>query len=159
MSQATAAFPLVELEPSMAEACARMTFPVYRHLLNLRPAPRHPEQGDDRVIQPAGFVARSDDGPVGFALAELPIGASENIPEVLSLFVRPEIRNRGVGTALLDRLERHLGERGFEEVKAVYMGNRPGNAALNRVFAKRGWSAPEVRTVTLRFSPRGARDG
>ena len=158
MSEATATFPLVELEPSMAEACARMTFPVYRHLLSLRPAPRHPEQGDDQLIQPVGFVARSDEGPVGFALAELPLGASASIPELLSLFVRPESRNRGVGTALLERLERHLGERGFQEVKAVYMGNRPGNAALSRVFAKRGWSAPEVRTVTLRFSPRGARD-
>ncbi|HET7293932.1 MAG TPA: GNAT family N-acetyltransferase [Vicinamibacteria bacterium] len=154
----TEAFTLAPLEASMAEAFWGMTFPVYRHLLSLRPSPRHPEQGDDRPIQPTGFVARAGGEPVGLALAELPLGSSEASPEVLSLFVRLESRNRGVGTALLDRLQTHVRERGFAELRAVFMGNRPGNDALLRVLAKLGWSAPEVRTVTLRFSPRGARN-
>ena len=159
MSQTAQSFELAELDASMAEACARMTFPVYRHLLSLQRAPRHPEQGDERLIQPVGVVAQSEGAPIGLALAELPLGSerSENTPEVLSLFVRPESRNRGVATAILERLERGVRARGFAEVKAVYMGDRPGNAALARVLAKRGWSAPAVRTVTLRFTPRGAR--
>jgi GNAT superfamily N-acetyltransferase len=141
-----------------------MTFPVYRHLLSLEAAPRHPEQGDDRLIQPVGFVAKSEGVPIGLALAELPLGPksppveSENTPEVLSLFVRPENRNKGIATALLERLEEQVRGRGFPKVKAVYMGDRPGNAALQRVLAKRGWSAPAVRTVTLRFTPQGARN-
>lgn len=144
----------------MSDACAGMTFPVYRHLLALRPAPRHPEQGDERLVQPVGCVARLEGAAIGLALAENPLQPDDSgatTPEVLSLFVRPEHRGQGVGTALLAMLEALLGERGASEVKAVYMGGRPANAALVRVLAKRRWSAPAVRTVTLRFTPEGAR--
>jgi len=164
MSQMVKSLELVELDASLGAACAPMTFPVYRHLLSLKAAPRHPEQGDDRLIQPVGFVAKSEGVPIGLALAELPLGPestadeSEKTPEALSLFVRPEHRNRGIATALLERLEAQIRGRGFPEVKAVYMGDRPGNAALQRVLAKRGWSSPTVRTVTLRFTPQGARN-
>lgn len=164
MSETAQALEFAPLDASMAESCARLTFPVYRHLLSLRPAPRHPEQGDERSIQPVGFVALAGAAPAGLALAELPLGPdswedeSERIPEILSLFVEPERRNQGIASALLEKLEAHVRAQGFEEVKAVYMGNRPGNAALLRVLAKRGWGTPAVRTVTLRFTPQGARN-
>ncbi len=163
MSREVKAFELAALDASMAGECARMTFPVYVHLLSLEPAPRHPEQGDDRVVQPVGFVAHHEAAPLGLVLAELPLGPgagadqSDTTPELLSVFVRPESRNQGIATALLERLEGHLRERDYPTVKAVYMGERPGSAALARVLAKRGWSAPVVRTVTLRFTPQGAR--
>jgi GNAT superfamily N-acetyltransferase len=163
MSGTLKTLEVVELDSSMAAACAAMTFPVYRHLLALRPAPRHPEQGDARPVQPIGVAARAEGALVGLALAELPLDGqqpldeSEKTPEVLSLFVRPEHRNRGIATALLEQLEERVQKQGFPAVKAVYMGNRPGNGALQRVLAKRGWSAPAVRTVTLRFTPQGAR--
>ncbi len=155
------AVEIAALDAAAADACATMTYPVYRHLLRLQPAPRHPEQGDDRRVQPIGSVARSGGEPVALALAELPLdpddsGAAKS-PEVLSLFVRPERRNQGLATALLERLEEDVRGRGFPELKAVYMGGRPANAALARVLAKRGWSPPAVRTVTLRFTPEGAR--
>jgi GNAT superfamily N-acetyltransferase len=153
-----------ELDATNGAASAAMTFPVYRHLMRLEAAPRHPEQGDDRPVQPVGCVASVGGVPVGLALGELPIAApsepdeSDRAPEVLSLFVHPERRNRGIATALLERLEHRVRERGFSTLRAVYMGGRPGNAALERVLAKRGWSAPTVRTVTLRFTPKGARN-
>jgi GNAT superfamily N-acetyltransferase len=152
---------IVALDASMAVACATMTFPVYRHLLGMRPVPRHPEQGDAQPIEPVGFVARVEGEPVALALGELPLAREadpDRAPEVLSLFARPEHRNHGLATALLERLEAYVGARGFPELKAVYMGGRPGNAALERVLAKRAWSAPAVRTVTLRFTPQGARN-
>ena len=162
MSRGNAVPELVELEASLGATCAPMTFPVYRHLLSLTPAPRHPEQGDERLVQPVGVVAKSAGVPIGLALAELPLGPessveSENTPELLSLFVHPASRNQGTATALLERLEELVRGRGFAKIKAVYMGGRPGNAPLTRVLAKRGWSAPAVRTVTLRFTPQGAR--
>lgn len=151
---------IAPLEPAQAAACAAMTFPVYRHLLQLAPAPRHPEQGDERAVQPVAFVARRDGQAIGLVLGEQPLARAEDEPgpELLSLFVAPPTRRQGVATALLERLETELRARGESELKAVYMGGRPGNAALERVLAKRGWSAPRVRTVTLRFTPRGARN-
>jgi GNAT superfamily N-acetyltransferase len=148
------------LDAASAAECAPLTFPVYRHLLALRPAPRHPEQGDSRLVQPLGCVARSGGAPIGLALAEQPLQPDDSgatTPEMLSVFVRPEHRGRGVGTALVERLEAELRNRGASEVKAVYMRGGPGIPALERVLARRGWSAPEVRTVTLRFTPEGAR--
>jgi GNAT superfamily N-acetyltransferase len=161
VSQAAPALEITAVRPEEAEALGGMTFPSYRHLLHLRAAPRHPEQGDDRVVQPLGMVARLDGRPVGLALAEAPVGAPADepeLPEVLSLFVQPDSRNRGVATALLEGLEAALAGRGFAEVKGTFMSGRAANDALVRVLAKRGWTPPAVRTVTLRFTPQGSRD-
>src|SRR5262249_31983338 len=144
-----------------AAALGAMTFPSYRHLLDLRPAPRHPEQGDDRVIQPVAVAAHLDGRPVGLALAETPAGPPADepeAPEVPSAFRPAEPRPQGVATALLERLEAELRARGFTEVKGTFMSGRASNDALVRVLVKRGWEPPAVRTVTLRFTPRGSRD-
>jgi len=182
------ALEITPIDPAQAEELGGMTFPSYRHLLHLRAAPRHPEQGDDRVVQPLGVMARLDGAAVGLALAEAPVGrhapgvnpvawplgahvpsglrpqtpvdspADEpEIPELLSIFVKADHRNRGVATALLERLEAALAGRGFGEVKGTFMSGRSANDALLRVLAKRGWTPPAVRTVTLRFTPQGAR--
>jgi GNAT superfamily N-acetyltransferase len=149
----------VTLRPLTAEAgpaCADMTFPTYRHLLQLEPAPRHPDQGDTRVIRPFGIVAEADGAPAGLVLAETPL-EDDKPPEILSVFVRPAFRNEGIATALLGAVEDVLREGGFPEVQAVYMTGKPGIDALERVLAKRAWTTPETRTVTLRFTPEQAR--
>lgn len=130
-----------------------MTFPAYRHLLFLEPAPRHPDYGDKKVIQPLGLSAWIEDAAVGLVLAELAPGGSA---EMLSLYTKPETRNRGVATALVRALEQALREKGFEQVTAVYMTGRPGIEALERVLEKCAWSPPVTRTVTLRFTPEQA---
>jgi len=146
---------LRRLEPSMADVCTAMTFPAYRHLLALRPVSRHPEQGDEKLVQPIGVVAVAGTGILGLALAELPLGA-EGAPELLSLFVDEGLRGHGVGTALIEALERELAAKGCRELRAVYMTGKPSIPAVERIFAKRGWNAPEARTVTLRFTPEEA---
>ena len=50
MSETRRPLTLTALEPGMAEVCAAMTFPAYRHLLSLEPAPRHPKEGDQRIV-------------------------------------------------------------------------------------------------------------
>lgn len=148
-------FELTPLEPSLATECATMTFPAYRHLLGLQPGPRHPGEGDERPIQPLGVVAWHAGEAAGLALAELPLEGS-GVPEVLSLFVRPESRSQGAATALVGWLEAEIGRRGFRELEAVYMTGKPAVAALERVFEKRRWDPPVVRTVTVRFTPEEA---
>ncbi len=139
-------------------ALEQMTFPVYRHLLVLEPTARHPEQGDTKMVQPLAVSARIEDAPIGLALGEAPTNRSdrsdrESVPQLLSVFTRPETRNRGVATRLVARLEEELTERGFERLETTYMTGKASEAAVERLLEKRGWSAPLARTVTLRFTP------
>ena len=135
-----------------------MTFPIYRPLLSLEPASRHPEQGDVRRIRPVAVVARSGDRLAGLALAELPIEpeAGGAPPELLSLFVRPAARCAGVGTALLAALERELARRGAGRVATVYTAGRESTPSVERVLEKRGWDAPKARTLSVRFPRKDA---
>jgi GNAT superfamily N-acetyltransferase len=137
------------------EAFRAMTFPAYRHLLALQPAPRHPEDGDTRLVQPLGLAAWRNGRPIGMVLTELPI-ADALPPEVLSLFVHPEARNHGVATALVSQLESTLHARGFSSVQAVYMTGSSSVEPLERVWAKRAWDTPATRSVTVRFTPEQA---
>jgi GNAT superfamily N-acetyltransferase/predicted GNAT family acetyltransferase len=143
---------IVKLAAPVDPVFEEMTFPVYRHLLLLEPTPRHPEQGDDKQIQPLGLAALRAGSPLGLLLAETPLG-DEGVPEVLSLYCKPEARNQGLGTALVSRIEDVLREMGFSHVSTVYMTGKPTIAAVERILDKRGWTAPAVRTVTLRFTP------
>ena len=143
------------LTPREAPQVADMTFPVYRHMLALEPVPRHPEQGDKKLVQPVAVVAWREEEPVGMVLAETPLVEGQ-FPEMLSLYVRAEARGQGVATALVTRLEKVLAERGFQRLTAVYMTGKPSIDALERVLAKCGWDAPATRAVTLRFTPEEA---
>jgi GNAT superfamily N-acetyltransferase len=138
-----------------AEGFEEMTFPVYRHLLALSPAPRHPEQGDVSRIQPIAVGILGGDEPVGLVLAELPL-EGDGPPQLLSIFVAPELRNQGLGCELVQAMEEAVRERGFDRLQAVYMAGKSSTPALERVLEKRGFPAPSVRTITVRFTPEEA---
>ncbi len=140
------------LDPTAAAACADLTFPTYRRLLDLETTVRHPEQGDSRLIQPVAVGALRSGRPVGLALAEVPVAPGEPA-EMLSLFVAPEERSRGLGGRLAAVLEAELGREGASEVRAVWTAGKPAVAYFERVLARRGWSAPQPRTVSVRFRP------
>ena len=63
---------LEQLRAPVDSTFEEMTFPVYRHLLRLEPAPRHPEQGDQAMVRPLAVAAFHEGAPAGLALAELP---------------------------------------------------------------------------------------
>jgi GNAT superfamily N-acetyltransferase len=148
-------YRLRTLEPPMA-AAAGMTFPAFRHMLDLAPTERFPGQPEQRPVQALGATAWQGDALAGLGLAEVPRASDCGPPEVLSLFVHPQHRNRGLATALLAELENRLGGLGFETLDAVYMTGKPGVPAIERILAKRDWTPPETRTVTLRFTPEEA---
>ena len=136
----------------------QMTFPIYRPLLALEPASRHPEQGDARRIQPVAVVARTGGRLAGLARAELPLEPEPGgaPPELLSRFVRPSARCSGVATALLAALERELTRRGVARVATVYTAGKESTPAVERVLEKRGWDEPKARTLSVRFPPADA---
>jgi len=143
------------LDASEAPGLAAMTFPAYRHLLSLEPTVRHPGQGQQRPIQPLAVAAVRESTPVGLVVAEQPIDRSQR-PELLSVFVPAAERNQGVATRLVAAVESSLAADGWSAVDAVYMTGKPGIEAMERVLAKREWTAPVTRSITVRFTPREA---
>ena len=81
-----------------------MTFPAYRHLLAMTPAPRHLDGTDQPTGQPVGVAALSQGHAVGLVLADVPVEGGGH-PELLSLFVHRDWRSKGLGTMLVGALE------------------------------------------------------
>lgn len=130
---------------------ADMTFPAYRHLLALQPGKRHAGLPGRPVVMPVALGARVGEEPVGLALGEVPEGQTANA-EVLSLFVAPAYRGRGLGTALLDAMGTYLSRMGIEKAEGVYMTGQANQEFLERVLRKAGWTEPEFRQLTMRFT-------
>jgi uncharacterized protein (TIGR03032 family) len=104
-----------------------------------------------RITEPLVTMATAHQGQfVGLALAEvLPAG---DTARVLSLFVAPEHRRRGVGAAMLAHLERALIREGCTRVTLAYRTNWPSVPAIERLLQKRGWSAPQTRMLICKTS-------
>jgi len=140
------------LDAAVARAFAELTFPAYRRLLELEVTVRHPEQGDVRPIRPVAIGALRGDRPVGLALAEVPVETGGEA-EMLSLFVAPEERRRGLGRQLTAALAAELEREGAPAVSAVWTSGRPAIEYLEKILAAEGWTAPQARTVSVRFRP------
>jgi ribosomal protein S18 acetylase RimI-like enzyme len=87
----------------------------------------------------SSWIAEVDGAPAGFfMLAIHPKSPEGPVAELLSIAVEPELRSRGVGSALLDRsirlaLDSSLGPREMRLTVAE------GNARAQRMFARRGF--------------------
>jgi GNAT superfamily N-acetyltransferase len=145
-------FVIDVLQPGDAPAAAAMTFPAYRHLLALQPALRLPTEHEQRMIRPVGLMVRHGAEPAALVLAEVPVNEQDGPAELLSLFVASGYRGQGLATALVEEMEALLRARGAALVEAVYTTGKPSIAAIERIFEKRGWDAPDVRTITVRFT-------
>lgn len=122
-----------------AHAYAGMTFPAYRALVDL--------------VQPAhGVVAvgASRGGePVGLALAG---GAHAGDAQVVSIYVAPTHRRRGLAGRMLAGLEASLGGLGCATASLVFNGGTAAAPAVRRLIAAHGWTEPEVRTLLCKAS-------
>ncbi len=141
------AYTLVEGQASAAEVethYGSLLFPKLAHY-----------KGKSALHEPLlGVLAGHGESPVGAVVAEARPGAAAR---VLSFFVARAHRNKGVGTALLARLEDALRRQGAPAVEAAYRTSWPGHGALERVLRKRGWDAPEARRVLIKVAARDIR--
>lgn len=135
-------YSLQILNNSTATTYQRMTFPLFQSRL--------------QQLQPQGLTvavgASSLGQAIGLALAE--IQSETSSAEVLSLYVAGEQRNRGIGTALLSRLEEVLRQRGCTTVSLIYMTGKPTTAALERLLEKCHWSSPTPRMLICKSDRR-----
>lgn len=121
---------LRELSPFEALAFAGLTFPAYRGPW-LTGATPHVAIGAWSLGVPVGLALCAHDGPCHATL--------------LSVFVVPDRRNRGLATALLVRLDDSLAGRDVVRLECSYVADTPATPALERVLAKAGWTPPLPR--------------
>ncbi|HAX79352.1 MAG TPA: GNAT family N-acetyltransferase [Cyanobacteria bacterium UBA11372] len=113
----------------------RFTFSLFRPLLAaLKP-------GDSLIA-----IAASDSNkPIGLALAQ--ILPDSNSALVFSIFVEPNYRCQGIGTELLNYLEKELISQGCTSAKLIYTSGQPTTVALERLLQKRNWTPPAPRML------------
>ena len=135
---------------ALGDEWAALTFSAYRSLLAAVGAGTPDAIG--RI--PVALCAESDGRPAGLIVARYVPGGRAGAPpsspdgslsadaELLSVFVVPDLRNRGLATALVAAVERELALRGARRLAGIYMTGKPSIPALEKVFEKRGFSPP-----------------
>lgn len=96
--------------------------------------------GGDEVV---AIAAEEEGRAIGLCLAQ----PAAETAELLSLFVAPDARGRGLGTALLERAEAELAALGARRLRAVYSTGLPAAAAVERVLSRRGFTGPAPRML------------
>jgi ribosomal protein S18 acetylase RimI-like enzyme len=97
-----------------------------------------------QVVTERLFVASVDDTALGFVTYNVESGYYEQDVTrgvVEHLYVRPDHRNRGVGSALLDAAERALAD---EDVDALALEVMAGNDAARRFYRRHGFRPHRV---------------
>jgi ribosomal protein S18 acetylase RimI-like enzyme len=97
-------------------------------------------------------LAREADAVVAYAFLFIEDGPDDTFPlggryaELYSLSVEPRLRGRGIGTQLLDFVDRELASRSIGGLEVAVMS---GNDAARRFYERRGLREAEV--VMFRF--------
>ncbi len=117
-----------------------MTFPSLRALLN----------DQDPAAHPVAVGATLDGEPVGLALGGLP-NTDGRLPGLVSLYVAPTRRDRGIARGLLARFEREMAARGCTDIETIFTTNKPGAAEFAAVLARQGWAQPEMRMLLIKL--------
>lgn len=90
-------------------------------------------------------AAASGNQLAGAALAEIQPDAAA--AEVISLFVAPDCRRRGVGGRLLGDLEQAVARKGCRAVHLTFRSDWKAREVIEKLLEKHGWSAPQVVRV------------
>jgi ribosomal protein S18 acetylase RimI-like enzyme len=112
----------------------------------------------ERLRPGNGFLtlAVDEQSVVGYALVCIERDPDDTFPvgdryaEVYSLSVAPQLRGRGIGTRLLDFVDRELARRSIHDVKVAVM---VGNADAQRLYERRGLRPAEVVLYRLVGGP------
>lgn len=85
-------------------------------------------------------TAERADGPIGLIVAEFPTARTAR---VLSWYVTPPQRGRGIGGALLAALEQAAAEHGAACLETAFRSDLPEAPAIDRLLHRRGWATPQ----------------
>lgn len=131
------------------------TYPIYHPLIRTL-------RKKDRIVGrhskgAYAIVALADERLVGMVLLYLD-WVSFGCAHVLSVFVHPLARGRGIGRGLLVRAQELFGGGMNRDLLAIYgvsWGGKNENT-ISRLLARNGWDAPKTNQYVGRFNPREA---
>ncbi len=121
----------------------KLTYPTYRPLLKTIDA--------NNSIIAVGINLDSE--AIGLGLAVI----DKYDAEVLSLFIHPEHRSKGLGKTLLKYLEIELQQRRCSQVRLVYISNST-TPALERILKQLNWSIPQLRMLVCEGTKESIKD-
>lgn len=97
---------------------------------------------------------------IGASVMDVPVGllVATILPEraivrVISIFTGSHQRQRGIGRAMLAKLEQVAWEKGFSQTELGYLESLPTGSALEKLLVKAGWSKPVISGVTFEMTP------
>jgi uncharacterized protein (TIGR03032 family) len=97
--------------------------------------------------QPQGellaVIAEISEQPVGLVIAEL----ISNVVEIISFYVLPEYRQKGIGKALVKNLESGLISLGCQSLKINYKSTELTQIALEPLLKSLDWQSPQIDFV------------
>ncbi len=105
----------------------------------------HKLKDDPRIL---AVEAKHGEEAVGLVLAI--IRPDRLSTKVLSLFVKSEHRNLGIGVNLLAQLEGIAKENGCKQLSMTFFDSLPAAAALQKVLERSSWSPPELYFIELK---------
>lgn len=129
-----------DLEPY--EGVARLTYPRFRDVLE-----RAREGHDDTA---RAVIARVGERAVGLSLTT----TEGDVFLLRSLFVHPAVRNRGIGTRLLELTQQDMGSN--IPLFTQYVVDGETAKGIDRLLCKCGWETPIVVGFLATFDPREA---
>ena len=94
------------------------------------------------VGTPTGVLAHVKGQALG--LAVVMVHSKSGFAYVVSLYVEPTSRNKGIGTALLQKIEEYLKKESGLIVCLNFKHEEPDEVPLQKVLEKCGWERPQV---------------
>jgi GNAT superfamily N-acetyltransferase len=119
---------LSALNSFTASRYTSLTFPAYRSTL----------AWFDGAQGMRGVAASSEGEPIGLALGR---HVTAGLARILSLYVVPAFRNRGIGSQLLSQFEAEMAAEGDDRVEIRYALDTDGTSALERMLRRCNWPA------------------
>src|ERR1043166_5613577 len=106
--------------------------------------------GPDTGWTAVGASEAGDAVGLGLAL-DLP---AKGFTRIASLFVQPACRRRGIGKALLARMEDELRERGAERAEISYTTGKASTPAVEALLRSSGWPQPVAERLVCKCDRR-----
>ncbi len=127
--------------PAVAQQYDHLTFPRIGRRLE-------PQSAEAPLL---AVIARHDEALVGMALAQwVPDGQAALL---ISLFVEPQHRQRGLASRLIVHLEQQLAGRGGHRLEAVYQSSWSSCPVVEWLLQKQGWSVHLPHQLLFKMTP------